>query len=241
MALESINKIDTEVDELNLIKALILKQDMNSSIKTQISNITETQVSLNFNISKLVSYIKLLEKYKEEKQNFIGNGIADFLNRNHSTVQRYFRYLNPIPSNSELIFEGDGEQLNIKVAYNKEFSTRPGGKSNAKNILSSGQLNVLAISIFLAINKEQQIHSLNFVGIDDPIQNMDDVNQYTMCDVLNNIEKQLIISTHDINFLKLFIKKNEYRKNNILVYNLKSPYISSDKLETIEFSSQSAI
>lgn len=237
MALESIIKIDTEVDELKLIKELLLKQDMNSSIKTQITNITEKQVSLNFKISKLVSYLNLLEKYKEEKQNFIGNGIADFLNRNHSTVQRYFRYLNPIPSNSELIFEGDEEQLNIKVAYNKEFSKRPGGKSNAKNILSSGQLNVLAISIFLAINKEQQIHSLNFVGIDDPIQNMDDVNQYTMCDVLNNIEKQLIISTHDINFLKLFIKKNEYRKNNILVYNLKSPYISSDKLETIEFSS----
>lgn len=241
MALESIKKIDVEIDELNLIKELLLKQEMNSSIIKQITSITEKQVSLNFKISKLVSYINLLEKYKEEKQNYIGNGIADFLNRNHSTVQRYFRYLNPIPSNSELIFEGDEEQLNIKVAYNKELCDRPGGKSNAKNILSSGQLNVLAISIFLAINKEQQLHSLNFVGIDDPIQNMDDINQYTMCDVLNSIEKQLIISTHDINFLRLFIKKNEHRKNNIIVYNLKSPYISSDKLEMIEFESHRAI
>jgi hypothetical protein len=98
-------------------------------------------------------------------------------------VQRYFRYLNPIPNNSEIIFEGDENQLNIKVAFDKILIDKPGGKSNAKNILSSGQLNVLAISIFLAINNEQKIHSLNFVGIDDPIQNMDDINQYSMCDI----------------------------------------------------------
>jgi DNA repair protein SbcC/Rad50 len=102
-------------------------------------------------------------------------------------VQRYFRYLNPIPNNSEIIFEGDENQLNIKVAFDKILIDKPGGKSNAKNILSSGQLNVLAISIFLAINNEQKIHSLNFVGIDDPIQNMDDINQYSMCDILSNI------------------------------------------------------
>lgn len=192
-------------------------------------------------MGKLNSYIGLLEKYKQEKRSLIGDGISDFLNRGNSTVQRYFRYLDPIPSDCDLVFEGSEEQINIKVAYNKELRDKPGGKSNAKNILSSGQLNVLAISIFLAINKEQQIHSLNFVGIDDPIQNMDDINQYTMCDVLNNIEKQLIVSTHDFNFLKLFIKKNEHRKNDIIIYNLKSPYISSDKLEMIKFDSHRSI
>ncbi|MGE7949461.1 AAA family ATPase [Lysinibacillus sp. NPDC093688] len=235
--LKSIQEIDLEIDELNLIKELLIKQGVNTSVLEQISIVKKSKNDLKSMISKLDSYIEELEKYKQQKQSFIGDGISDFLNQSYSTVQRYFRYLDPIPSNCELCFEGSEEQLNIKVAYNKELSDKPFGKSNAKNILSSGQLNVLAISIFLAINQEQQIHSLNFVGIDDPIQNMDDINQYTMCDVLNNIEKQLIISTHDFNFLKLFIKKNEHRKNEIIIYNLKSPYINSRKLEVIEFNS----
>ncbi|WP_152425305.1 AAA family ATPase [Bacillus subtilis] len=239
--LESIQKIDIEIDEINFIKDLLVKQEINNNVLKQISNIQKNKNDLNSKMGKLNSYIGLLEKYKQEKRSLIGDGISDFLNRGHSTVQRYFRYLDPIPSDCDLVFEGSEEQINIKVAYNKELRDKPGGKSNAKNILSSGQLNVLAISIFLAINKEQQIHSLNFVGIDDPIQNMDDVNQYTMCDVLNNIEKQLIVSTHDFNFLKLFIKKNKHRKNDIIIYNLKSPYISSDKLEMIKFDSHRSI
>ncbi|EDZ57014.1 ATPase involved in DNA repair, putative [Bacillus cereus H3081.97] len=237
-ALESIKRIDLEIKELNLVKELLVKQEVNTSVLKQITSIEKDEKDLNLQISKLDSYMGVLEKYKYQKQSFIGDGISDFLNQSHSTVQRYFRYLDPIPSNCELLFEGSEEQLNVKVAYNKELCDKPFGKSNAKNILSSGQLNVLAISIFLAINQEQQVHSLNFVGIDDPIQNMDDINQYTMCDVLNNIEKQLIISTHDFNFLKLFIKKNEHRKNKIIIYNFKSPYISSHKLEMIEFDSQ---
>lgn len=236
-SMESIQNINFEITEMNLLKDLLAKQKVKDNVLKQISDIQNDQKDLYTKINKLNSYIDLLGKYKQKKQTFIGNGISDFLNQSHSTVQRYFRYLDPIPSQCDLLFEGSEEQINIKVAYDKELRDKPGGKSNAKNILSSGQLNVLAISIFLAINKEQQIHSLNFVGIDDPIQNMDDVNQYTMCDVLNNIEKQLIISTHDFNFLKLFIKKNDHRKKDIIIYNLKSPYINANKLERITFDS----
>lgn len=70
---------------------------------------------------------------------------------------------------------------------------------------------------------------MNFVAIDDPIQNMDDINQYSVCDVLGNIRKQLIFSTHDINFLKFFIKKNEHKSGDIQVYMLKEPIISSSE------------
>ena len=239
--ISALEQVNDQLNNLNLLKELIMKNNMNESIRNQISNIKEKGKFLAGEISKFDSFISLLSKYKENKHEYLGNGIADFLNQKNSTVKRYFRYLNPIPNNSDIIFEGDNEQLNIKVAFNRIHINKPGGKSNAKNILSSGQLNVLAISIFLAINEEQKIHSLDFIGIDDPIQNMDDINQYSMCDVLNNINKQLIISTHDMNFLKLFIKKNDYRKEEITVYNFKSPYIDSDKITKIEFNSTSLL
>ena len=47
-------------------------------------------------------------------------------------MQRSFRYLNPIPNNSEIIFEGDENQLNIKVAFDKILIDKPGGKSMQK-------------------------------------------------------------------------------------------------------------
>lgn len=40
---------------------------------------------------------------------------------------------------------------------------------------------------------------------------------------------------------KIFIKKNEHRKNKMIIYNFKSPYISSHKLEMIEFDSQGQV
>ncbi|WP_196302206.1 hypothetical protein, partial [Streptococcus pneumoniae] len=54
------------------------------------------------------------------------------------------------------------------------------GTTNAANVLSSGQLNVLAIAIFIAKNISQNSTVIDFIGIDDPIQNMDDINQFSM-------------------------------------------------------------
>ncbi|WP_186306583.1 hypothetical protein [Siminovitchia fortis] len=60
------------------------------------------------------------------------------------------------------------------------------------------------------------------MGIDDPIQNMDDVNQFSVCDVLSTIEKQLIFTTHDWDFLKLYLKKNEHKSDSIQVFLLEN-------------------
>ena len=94
------------------------------------------------------------------------------------------------------------------------------GTTNAANVLSSGQLNVLAIAIFIAKNISQNSTVIDFIGIDDPIQNMDDINQFSMIDVLSQLQKQLIFTTHDAKYVNLFLKKNELRLDDISVYYL---------------------
>lgn len=96
-------------------------------------------------------------------------------------------------------------------------------------------MNVLAIAIFLAINQSQKIYDLDFVSLDDPIQNMDDVNQFSICDVLGQLNKQLIFSTHDSDFIRLFIKKNEFKRDKIQIIDLKSRYLEKDKVNFIKF------
>lgn len=187
----------------------------------------------------LLTKSKMYEQRYEEVSKFIeaasselGNTAKDFLNQPQSSIQRYFRYLNPLPTTLPVRFEGDQNEMKIMVPVSgksADFLT------NAQSTLSSGQLNVLAIAIFLAINESQKVSILDFIAIDDPIQNMDDVNQFSICDVLGGIQRQLLFATHDFNFVKLFIKKNEHQKEEIQVYMLDSPSLTHDSVNRLVF------
>ena len=234
---KNIADTENEILDYKTVKRLLINYHFNDSVKNQIKDLEKNERELVSINKRYNERIKMMINQKEIKQKFLGEGISGQLNQNKSTVQKIFRYLDPLPSNSKLIFDGEEEKINIKIAFDRNENNSLFNISEAKNVLSSGQLNVLAISIFLAINNDQKIHSFDFVGIDDPIQNMDDINQYTICDVLNNIKKQLIISTHDYNFLQLFYKKNKHRKNEMIIYNLTSPYLSKEKVDTLTFKS----
>jgi DNA repair protein SbcC/Rad50 len=237
-AQDNVKDLESKINILSNLNEMLLALKMNSDIENQIKTISENRSKLALKKNELINVIGALEENINHRTNEFGNEVKDFLNTINSPIQRYFRYLNPIPSNSHLLFDGEDENLNIKVIFEKNSKDK--FVSNAKNVLSSGQLNVLAISVFLAINEGQKTHTLDFVAIDDPIQNMDDVNQYSICDILSYIKKQLIISTHDIEFLKLFIKKNEHKKDDIQVYSFMSPYINNEKVQHIQFSESSS-
>lgn len=82
---------------------------------------------------------------------------------------------------------------------------------NASLTLSAAQSTILAMSIFLALNKSQNWSKLNVIGIDDPFQNLDDINAYSFIDVLSNLvsveDRQILISTHDSDFARLTVRK----------------------------------
>ena len=54
--------------------------------------------------------------------------------------------------------------------------------------------------------------------MDDPIQALDDINILSMIDLLRNVaftlNKQIVITTHDLNFFKLLQKKMPQDKFN---------------------------
>lgn len=154
-----------------------------------------------------------------------GSEATDFLNSDRSTIQTYYRYLNPTPSQfNDLYFEViDNEELYIKIFENDiNFAQESHYYADANMVLSSGQLNVLALAIFIATNEAQSCSYFDFIAVDDPIQNMDDVNRFSICDVLSQLNRQLIFSTHDQEFLNLFLKKNEEKIDQITLYTLNS-------------------
>lgn len=207
----------------------------NEVINQQIIELREEKLHFTKKLKGIYSAINSLEVFVKDIKSVFGEEAQEYLNKPTSPIQKYYKYLDPLPSTNLLKFISKEEKLWIKVAFENNVHEN-GQLATARNILSSGQLNVLAISIFLAVNEAQKVHPLDFVAIDDPIQNMDDVNQFSICDILGGIKKQLIFSTHDLDFLKLFIKKNEHIKHDIQIINLKSPYLEKSKVEYISLS-----
>jgi DNA repair exonuclease SbcCD ATPase subunit len=77
------------------------------------------------------------------------------------------------------------------------------------SVLSSSQLNVLAVSVFLALNLGVETLPLNVVALDDPLQSLDAVNLLGLVDLLRRIKgrRQIIVSTHDARFGSLLARK----------------------------------
>jgi len=71
---------------------------------------------------------------------------------------------------------------------------------------STGQLNVLALAIFVAVALRQRTSKLAFLLLDEPIQNLDDVHFLAFIALVKRIapSRQVIVSTADKNVAGIF-------------------------------------
>ncbi len=76
-------------------------------------------------------------------------------------------------------------------------------------VLSSSQLNVLAVSTFLSLNLGALRPPLDSTLLDDPLQSLDDINLLGLIDLLRRTkdQRQLCVSTHDSRFGDLLARK----------------------------------
>ena len=83
------------------------------------------------------------------------------------------------------------------------------GSDDPARILSSSQINVLAVSLFLALNLTIPSLPLQCAILDDPIQSLDDLNLLGLVDVLRHVKdhRQLFVSTHEVRFGALLRRK----------------------------------
>ena len=72
------------------------------------------------------------------------------------------------------------------------------------------------------------------MGIDDPFQNMDDINVYSFLDTLSGIlhKKQVMISTHNEDFAALISNKSILEKEKIKTIQLET--YSEDGVKYVE-------
>lgn len=76
-------------------------------------------------------------------------------------------------------------------------------------VLSSSQVNALAVSVFLALNIGIPNPPLSAAMLDDPLQSLDDINLLGLVDLLRRTKdrRQMLVSTHDVRFGSLMARK----------------------------------
>jgi exonuclease SbcC len=77
------------------------------------------------------------------------------------------------------------------------------------SVLSSSQVNALAVSVFLALNIGVPKPPLSAAILDDPLQSLDDINLLGLVDLFRQTKdrRQLFVSTHDEQFGQLLARK----------------------------------
>jgi DNA repair exonuclease SbcCD ATPase subunit len=76
-------------------------------------------------------------------------------------------------------------------------------------VLSSSQMNALAVCTFLSLNLGVLRPPLDTAILDDPLQSLDDINLLGVIDLLRRTkdQRQLFVSTHDVRFGQLLARK----------------------------------
>ncbi|MEH7158985.1 hypothetical protein, partial [Neobacillus drentensis] len=191
-----------------------LLNEVINNLNTHINNtlkITKEQDLNKFNkeYQHLRKIRKEIKTIKTTSLEYIKQKINNVFNLD--SVNKIFQMIDPHPNVAEIMFKFD-ETSKDGLGLNIMCETKD-NKSNSEApilYLSSAQVNILSLSIFLASALENT-EEIETILMDDPIQHLDGLNILSFIDLLRiicfGLKKQLIISTHDERFFKLIQKK----------------------------------
>lgn len=164
------------------------------------------------NIEKelLENTLKKLAGVKDTCEEYIKDGVDKHFNK--KTINAIYQRISPHPHYKEIDFKvsfSDTGKARLNITAKSKLN---GGECvDPLLYMSSGQINVLSLSIFLAKTLHEK-QGLATIFIDDPVQNLSDMNILSFVDLLRTLisaphNKQIVISTHDESFFKLLKNK----------------------------------
>ncbi|WKK60350.1 AAA family ATPase [Sphingobacterium sp. BN32] len=221
--------------EADDIKAEIIKLRL-STIEQSTSNLKERDIKLrelqnniefmqqNLELKKLRAdfkfYKEKLENINEtaEKLSKLKAELSDFLTQkidsvfNQEIINDIYKKIDPHPDFKKIKLEPQFDGIKPKL-FIKAVNEENQDEIDPILYLSSAQVNILSLSIFLAKALQNKDVMINTIFMDDPIQYLDSINVLSFIDLLRSIttdkqlDRQLVISTHDENFFNLLKKK----------------------------------
>jgi len=211
------SKIDAILEKTNIMNllydVLLLKDKLEEINQIQKTDEYETQEKIRTDVSNLVRDVEELSKIIKS---CMLKEAEEKINSARSAIDYYFRRITNNPA---------FQKFNIKVEEDKRtggnfyvFEDQDGKRPVP--VLSQGDLNSLALSIFLGLAKTSgDSHPLGFVLMDDSSQSLDSQQKTRLVEILNELSniKNIIVSTMDTDMQQL-LKDNITKVKTI--YNL---------------------
>jgi len=199
-----ISAISKKTEIMNLLyEILLLKNKLEEINQIQKNDEYQTQEKIRNDVSNLVRDVEELSKIIKS---CMLKEAEEKIDSARSAIDYYFRRITNNPT---------FQTLNIKVKEDKKtggnfyiFEDQDGKKLIP--VLSQGDLNSLALSIFLGLTKASgDSHSLGFILMDDSSQSLDSSQKARIVEIFNEISdiKNIIISTMDTEMQQL-LKEN---------------------------------
>ncbi|WP_162616139.1 AAA family ATPase [Paenibacillus lutimineralis] len=212
--------------EAFLNKGEIADAKIEEKILSDLVNAKEIEIK---HYEKLEAEIELLRERHNEIRSAL---MTDYLIDYSQSIDQLFMQISPhaifkhvhlVPREGKL-FVLMSEQSGDAAKWAKLPEDQLANKFNASLTFSSAQANVLAVCIFLSLALSQRWTALEMIGIDDPFQNMDDINVFSFIDVISQIisHKQVIISSHNEDFVNLIRNKSGLEAERIGYIHFKS-------------------
>lgn len=183
-------------------------------------------------IEKSIEVVEGLKNILDESKSIQSDLMAKLIEDYSEYIDKLFFQISPhayakhiylIPRKNDLfviLSDKEGRREELLALSDEELR----GEANASLTLSSAQKNILGICIFIAFSNSQSWTKFNMLGIDDPFQNMDDINVYSFLDTLSGIlsKKQVMISTHNEDFAYLICNKSSLDSERVKMVKLES-------------------
>lgn len=145
-----------------------------------------------------------LERSKSIVEQYIVKQTNSYFNSN--TINQIYHKIDPHPTMNHIKFLTESSDKGLQThIYTYDQSEED--KMSPVLYLSSAQVNILSLCIFLAKVLTEQNTTLNTIFMDDPIQHLDGINLLAFIDLLRTITttmgRQIVISTHNEHFYNL--------------------------------------
>lgn len=240
--LRELGRVETLGEKLRNMIEVNLEEKRLVNLQENLTNLNNELDELDKQKDEMETDIKYLTELMKKSNEALSTANTQMFVNLKETIQILFSRINSHPVYKEIDLElnkfRDNNILSIKVSQGMQNEA----KANAPYVFSSAQVNSIALSLFFAMSLKQQWSPLKLVGIDDPIQSMDEVNIISFIDLLrlfvSEQDKQIIISTHDETFYNLIIKKFRYMKLktiNYKYYEAKGPvYEVSEEFDNLK-------
>jgi DNA repair protein SbcC/Rad50 len=194
---ERLDKIAADVDRVSLVRKYLQEEAKKQFLeKIEQSDAFKRLESIRDQVAELV-----------EDSDALKSAVADAAREEAETklvsaqqaIAEYFNHLSSNPAVGELKLDVDSDK---RTGRNSYAITDQDGK-DLTPILSQGDLNALALAIFLGLASAAKASSVfQFLMLDDPSQSLDSEHKRQLALLLNRValHKRLIVATMDAEF-----------------------------------------